>query len=198
MRITKLLDLGRKHGRFLFPLVVLSSLSAALLAQGPAPRITAAIDNAHRTTIPGTHPPMARQANDTGRVPSGTKLGGISIVFGRTASQEAKLQALISEQQNSSSALYHKWLTPEEFANQFGVTDSDITKIESWLEARGIYGRRHFAQQEPCHLLWYRWTGRSGFRYRTALLHRQWPSALRSVERRKRPGGTLFGGAVGL
>ncbi len=81
---------------------------------------------------------MARQANDTGQVPSGTKLGGISIVFGRTASQEAKLQALISEQQNSSSALYHKWLTPEEFANQFGVTDSDITKIESWLEQEGF------------------------------------------------------------
>ena len=136
--MTRLLDLGRKHGRFLFSLVVLSFLSAALLAQAPAPRITAAIDNAQRTTIPGTHPPMASQANDTGQVPSGTKLGGISIVFSRTASQEAKLQALISEQQNSSSALYHKWLTPEEFANQFGVTDSDITKVESWLEQEGF------------------------------------------------------------
>jgi subtilase family serine protease len=136
--MTRLLDLGRKHGRFLFPLLILSSLSAALLAQGPAPRITAAIDNAQRTTIPGTHPPMARQANDTGQVPSGTKLGGISIVFSRTASQEAKLQALISAQQNSSSALYHKWLTPEEFANQFGVADSDISKVESWLEQEGF------------------------------------------------------------
>ena len=136
--MTRLLDLGRKHGRFLFSLVVLSFLTAALLAQAPAPRITAAIDNARRTTIPGTHPPMASQANDTGQVPSGTKLGGISIVFGRTASQEAKLQALISEQQNSSSALYHKWLTPEQFANQFGVADSDITRVESWLEQEGF------------------------------------------------------------
>jgi subtilase family serine protease len=138
MRMTRLLDLGRKHGRFLFPLVVLSFLSVASLAQTPAPRISAAIDNAHRITIPGTHPPMARQANDTGQVPSGTKLGGISIVFSRTASQEATLQALIAEQQHSSSASYHKWLTPEEFANQFGVADSDISKVESWLEEEGF------------------------------------------------------------
>jgi subtilase family serine protease len=110
-----------------------------LLAQAPPePRITAAINNAERKIIPGTHPPMARHANDTGQVPSGTKLGGISIVFSRTASQEAKLQALISAQQISSSALYHKWLTPEEFANQFGVADSDISKVESWLEQEGF------------------------------------------------------------
>jgi subtilase family serine protease len=136
--MTKLIDFRRKHSRVPFSLVVLPFLSAALLAQAPAPRITAAIDNAQRTTIPGTHPPMARQANDIGQVPSGTKLGGISIVFSRTDSQEAKLQALISAQQNSSSASYHKWLTPEEVANQFGVADSDITKVESWLEQEGF------------------------------------------------------------
>jgi subtilase family serine protease len=81
---------------------------------------------------------MARQANDAGQVPAGTKLSGISIVFSRTASQEAKLQALLAAQQNLSSPLYHKWLTPEEFANQFGVADSDISKVESWLEQGGF------------------------------------------------------------
>ena len=136
--MTRLLDFRKKTRRVLFSLVLLFFLGVALLAQTPAPRITAAIDNAQRTTIPGTHPPMARQANDTGQVRSGTKLGGISIVFSRTASQEAKLQALISAQQNSSSALYHKWLTPEEFANQFGVADSDISRVESWLGQEGF------------------------------------------------------------
>lgn len=136
--MTRLLNFRKTTGRVLFSLVVLSLLTVALLAQTAAPRITAAIDNTQRTTIPGTHPPMARQANDTGQVPSGTKLGGISIVFSRTASQEAKLQALISAQQNSSSALFHKWLTPEEFASQFGVADSDIAKVESWLEQQGF------------------------------------------------------------
>ena len=136
--MTKLIDFRRKHSRVPFALVVLSFLNAALLAQTPAARITTQIVDSERTIIPGTHPPMARQANDTGQVPAGTKLGGISIVFSRTASQEAKLQALLAAQQNLSSPLYHKWLTPEEFANQFGVADSDISKLESWLEQEGF------------------------------------------------------------
>jgi subtilase family serine protease len=138
MSKTKLIN-SRTQRRTSFSFVVLWFLHGVSLAQAPpAPRITVATSNAQRTIIPGTHPPMARQANDTGRVPSGTKLGAISIVFSRTASQEAKLQALISAQQNSSSALYHKWLTPEEFANQFGIADSDISKVESWLEQEGF------------------------------------------------------------
>jgi subtilase family serine protease len=138
MSKTKLIN-SRRQSRISFSFVFLWFLHGVSLAQAPAtPRITAAIDNVQRTIIPGTHPPMARQANDAGQVPSGTKLGGISIVFSRTASQGAKLQALISAQQNSSSDLYHKWLTPEEFANQFGVADSDISKVESWLEQEGF------------------------------------------------------------
>lgn len=138
MSMTKLLDLGIKSRRVLFSFLVLSFLNATSLAQRPASRITTEIVDSERAIIPGTHPPMASQGNDTGQVPAGTKLGGISIVFSRTASQEAELQALLSEQQNSSSPLYHKWLTPEEFANRFGVAESDITKVESWLEQEGF------------------------------------------------------------
>jgi hypothetical protein len=76
--------------------------------------------------------------NDAGRVPSGTRLEGIGIVFQRTAVQEADLQALISAQQNPASKLYHKWLTPEEFAARFGVADSDLNAVESWLEQQGF------------------------------------------------------------
>jgi subtilase family serine protease len=138
MSKTKLINSRSQRG-ISFVFAVLWLLSRVSLAQEtPAPRITAAIDNAQRRTIAGTHPPMAKQANDTGQVPSGTKLGGISIVFSRTASQEAKLQALISAQQNSSSASYHRWLTPDEFAKQFGVAGSDIAKVESWLERQGF------------------------------------------------------------
>lgn len=81
---------------------------------------------------------MAREENDAGRVPPGTKLQGISIVFSRSAAQEADLQALIAAQQNRASPLYHKWLTPDEFAARFGAADSDIAKVESWLEQQGF------------------------------------------------------------
>lgn len=135
--MTRLRDFGRKHRRVSFSIVVLSFLHAASLAQTPAARVTTEIGDSERP-IPGTHPPMARRANDIGRVPAETKLGGISIVFSRTASQEAKLQVLLYEQQKSASPLYHKWLTTEGFAEEFGVADSDISKVESWLEQEGF------------------------------------------------------------
>ena len=80
-------------------------------AQAPVPRITAEIDNSQRTAIKGSHPPMARAEIDAGRMPAGTRLQGISVVFSRTAAQDADLEALIDAQQDPTSPLYHKWLT---------------------------------------------------------------------------------------
>lgn len=118
---------------FLIPLV----LVMALAAQSPTARITTAIDNSERAILPGTHPMMLR-SNDAGPVPIDTKVRSINIVFSRTSAQETRLKALIAAQQNPSSALYHKWLTPEEFATQFGIADSDMTKVQSWLERQGF------------------------------------------------------------
>src|SRR5271168_88619 len=91
-------------------------LSATVLAQTPRPRITTEIDNSQRAILPGTHPPMARPELDAGRVPAATKLEGITIVFSRSAAQEAALQSLIVAQQDPTSPQYHQWLTPNEFA----------------------------------------------------------------------------------
>jgi hypothetical protein len=108
------------------------------LAQTPEARITTEIDNSQRATIQGTHPPLARPENEAGRVPAGTKLQGISIVFSHTAAQEADLQALIAAQQDPASPQYHKWLTADEFAARFGVADADIQKVQLWLQQQGF------------------------------------------------------------
>src|SRR5665213_196152 len=129
--------------RKLFGCACLWALASALLmgasfAQTVSPRITSQIENAQRTTIPGSHPPMARSVNDTGRVPSTTKLQGMALYFSRTAVQESDLQVLLAAQQNPSSPLYHQWLTPDEYAARFGVSDSDVAKVQSWLEQQGF------------------------------------------------------------
>src|SRR5215472_16673994 len=135
---TLLRPLGRKRALATGSLTFLSFWAFSSPAQTPTARITRDIDNSERVAIQGTHSPMATGENDAGRVPSETKLQGISIVFSRTAAQEADLQALIAAQQSPASPLYHKWLTPEEFAARFGVADSDIAKVQSWLEQQGF------------------------------------------------------------
>ena len=113
-------------------------LSTALIAQTPQPRITTEIDNAQRAIVLGTHPPLARPEFDAGRVPATTKLEGITMVFSRSDAQEADLQSLIAAQQNPASPQYHQWLAPNEFAARFGVADSDVAKVQFWLQQQGF------------------------------------------------------------
>lgn len=113
-----------------------SLCSQICLAQQPI-RIKTEIDNTPRVTIPAV-PPAARSAQDMGSMPSSTRLSGISIVFRRSSEQEARLLALISAQQNPASPMYHKWLTPEEFAAEFGMVESDLAKVATWLEQEGF------------------------------------------------------------
>jgi subtilase family serine protease len=102
------------------------------------PRITAPIDSSRRATLAGSRPPRANSANDIGAVSPSMKLQGISLVFSRSAAQQTALDNLVAAQQNPASPLYHHWLTPEQFAAQFGVADADIAAVESWLEQQGF------------------------------------------------------------
>jgi subtilase family serine protease len=62
----------------------------------------------------------------------------MSIVFSRTAAQQAELDQLLAEQQDQNSANYHKWLTPEEFGNRFGLGEEDVKYVAGWLITEGF------------------------------------------------------------
>lgn len=107
------------------------------LAQKPQSRIAGEITS-ERVVIPKSQPPLAKFAEDKGSLAPQTQLGSMSLVFSRSAAQEADLQALIAAQQNPASPQYHVWLTPDQFAARFGMSDSDISKAEAWLEQQGF------------------------------------------------------------
>jgi len=115
-----------------------TSLLTKLRAQPPQGRVPAEVDNGTRSVLRGTRPPIAKLGQDVGRVPPGTALQSMSIVFNRSATQEAALQALIAAQQNPASTYYHQWLTPDEFGARFGMADEDLAKVEAWLEEQGF------------------------------------------------------------
>ncbi|MEZ2346497.1 protease pro-enzyme activation domain-containing protein [Terriglobus sp. RCC_193] len=109
-----------------------------LYGQTVRPRITQDINTAERITLTGSHPPMARAEQDSGHVPSGKQLDGLTLVLSRTSEQESELQSLIAAQHDPMSSQYHQWLTPDAFATRFGISDSDLGKIESWLQQQGF------------------------------------------------------------
>jgi hypothetical protein len=113
-------------------------LSGILSAQPVAPRIRADVSNSETVPLPGSLNPLARPGFDTGRLPGHTRINGMSLVFNHTPAQQTTLNNLIAAQQNPASPLYHQWLTPDQFAARFGMAQSDIEKVENWLEEEGF------------------------------------------------------------
>ncbi len=108
------------------------------LAQKPAARITNSIVNSERAAMAGSHPSWARAEADAGAVPDTTRLEGMTLVFSRSAAQQAAIETLLTAQQNPASTLYHQWLTPDQFAARFGVADADLAAVQSWLTQQGF------------------------------------------------------------
>ncbi len=120
-------------------IVMAFTMAAGLLgAQSPASRIRSDISNSEQTTILGSLHPFAQAQNDAGRMPGGSRLNGISLYFNRSAAQQADLEALLAAQQDPASPQYHQWLTPDQFAGRFGMAQSDLEKVQSWLQQQGF------------------------------------------------------------
>ena len=62
----------------------------------------------------------------------------MTIHFKRSATQEASLQALLAAQQDPSSTSYHKWLTPAQFGQLFGMSAADLAQVSAWLQQEGF------------------------------------------------------------
>ncbi|HEY8997814.1 MAG TPA: protease pro-enzyme activation domain-containing protein [Edaphobacter sp.] len=127
--------------RVLRPLFVVTLLFCFLpaFAQRPEPRLKGSITETDRVVLANSRTPRVRTAQDEGEVASDTVVPGITLVFRRSAAQEAALKELLAAQQNPASPLYHQWLSTEEFATRFGAADEDIATTESWLTSRGFH-----------------------------------------------------------
>jgi hypothetical protein len=115
------------------------ALIPSSFAQGPAEdRIVQAIDNASRVVLQGNVRPMFRAENDLGRADGSLRLENISLRFAFTASRQSALTALLDDLQNPLSPSFHHWLTPEQFAGPFGLSQNDLNKAVAWLEGQGF------------------------------------------------------------
>ena len=117
-------------------LLVLSlSLAHALRAED---RISLAVDDSRRTALAGNVSPRIKSGTDLGPVDSSMALPYVTLVLKPSASQQADLDQLLAQQQDPASPNYHGWLTPEQYADRFGVSRADIDKIVGWLGRHGL------------------------------------------------------------
>jgi subtilase family serine protease len=101
-------------------------------------RITQAIDETQLVTLKGNVHPLARPEFDQGIAPDATPMKRMMLVLQRSPQQEAALRQLMDEQLSKDSPNFHKWLTPQQFGQQFGPADADIQTITDWLTRQGF------------------------------------------------------------
>ena len=117
-------------------LFLLSSL--VLAQQTQQRRIVRPVNNATTVRLQGTMHPRVLAGVDRGPVAATMPLQRMTLVFSRTPEQQAAVDQLLTEQQDPNSVNYHKWLTPEEFGDRFGLSQADIDVVSAWLTAQGF------------------------------------------------------------
>ncbi len=126
--------------RYVFPVLTWGLLASLVsVAHSATPNRIASIDSgSSRVAIGNTVPVRARLATDMGSAPANELLSSVTLHFSMSEAQQAALTKLLDDQQNPTSLLYHKWLTPAEFGARFGLSSPDLEKVKSWIQAKGL------------------------------------------------------------
>jgi pseudomonalisin len=114
-----------------------SSAAQPLYAQ-PRDRITSYIDDEQTVTIGGNRHPLAQTQYDAGAVSADYRMERMILTLLPDATQQEALAQFMASQNDPESPYYHQWLTPEQFAERFGVSDSDTAQIVAWLQGHGM------------------------------------------------------------
>lgn len=122
----------------LFSALLISSLLSSLSFAAVSDRITGAIDSSRMVVVQGNIHGLAQPKSDLGRADGSMMIQGVTLVFHPSAAQQKDLDLFLKQLQDRSSPYYHKWLTPAQFADRFGMTRNDVKRVITWLQSEGF------------------------------------------------------------
>ena len=101
-------------------------------------RVTSFIDDDQRVTLRGNVHPLALAQYDAGAVVPDFPMEHMLLSLLPDAAQQDALNQFVDAQYNPESPYYHQWLTPEQYGERFGISDSDTAEIVNWLQGHGM------------------------------------------------------------
>ena len=101
-------------------------------------RITRSIDDHLRVALKGNVHPLAQARFDRGAVPASFAADRMFLLLERPPDREFALRQFLLDAHRQGSAAYHKWLTPEKFAELYGPDDTEIAAVAAWLQTEGF------------------------------------------------------------
>jgi subtilase family serine protease len=114
-------------------LLLLLTVTAASLAASQD-RILTPIDPAATIPLAGHVSRLAVPQYDRGPADSSMPLSYVTLFL----KPDPSIQSFLDGLQTPSSPHYHRFLTPAQFGDRFGLTRSDISKVVAWLESQGL------------------------------------------------------------
>jgi subtilase family serine protease len=119
------------------PLALLSCIAPVHAAAKD--RISGRIDSTRKVTLLNSHKPVQAAGDaDLGPVDPAMMISYARVALQPSAEQSAALEQLLEGQRDPSSPNYQRWLTPEEFADEFSVSENDANQVASWLRSQGF------------------------------------------------------------
>ncbi len=112
---------------------------AQTAADRPRPVITGPIDESQLVTLAGNTTAAALDAkNDRGAVADNLRFDHLLLALKTAPETEARLSKLIDEMHHEDSPNFHRWLTPQQLGERFGLASQDRDTIQRWLESHGF------------------------------------------------------------
>ena len=114
--------------------ILVFGATAAVAGLQAADRIDRTVDPNRTIVLTGQVHPLARTSNDRGLADPGSDLSYVTLML----LPDPSLETFLAQQRTPSSLNYRHWLTPEDFADRFGLSQNDIAKITAWLGSQGL------------------------------------------------------------
>jgi subtilase family serine protease len=122
----------------LLPVLVIASLLSSLSYAAVPDRISGVLTSGQTVPLRGNVHHKALPKFDQGPVDPAMQLGTITLTTVPTAAQQKAITRLLAQQQDRKSSNYHKWLTPEQYADRFGLSQPDMQQMAAWLKSKGF------------------------------------------------------------
>ena len=104
----------------------------------PQDRLMGDITESERVTLPGNVHPALAHAQSEKSVDANFPMDHMILLLQPDQAQQAALDQLVAQQHDPQSSQYHQFLTPEQYAARFGVSQNDIDKVTGWLQQHGF------------------------------------------------------------
>ena len=111
---------------------------ASIAARTAPTQVTQPVNNNHLFTIANSHFSFLARASASKPLPDSARMNHLQLILSAGPLRRAQMEQLIANQHNPKSAQFHKWISPAEFGNEFGVSNSDVAAVTSWLTSQGF------------------------------------------------------------